>query len=210
MKDKKIIAMFVTSAVALVASLVITLGVALTLADPVPAKFVNSCVFNYGSENPSEITEMGGNLVFEDAFVYSPSGKLVVNDWDVDSDTCDAPVYPLKNQEFGVELQVEDTVASKLEIAYVKVNNYTGMDMKVKVGASFNRTSELGKYTKVVVFDYATNLFSTGNDNYVIKANNSAEFAVILYTDTTDKFDTNELVFGEARENVSIVVSKVV
>ena len=211
MKDKKILAMFITSAVALVASVVVTLGVALTLADPVPVSFVTSCEVNFGSVNTNDKVTVNGNVItYADAFEYMPTGAIAVTDWDVNSDTCDAPVYPLKNQKFGVELQVEETDAGKIKVAYVKVNNDNGTSINVSLGAAFNKSSELGKYTKVVVFDYATNLFSTNTDTvYAVPANGSAEFAVVVYTDITNKHDANELVFGEVKESVSIVVKKV-
>ena len=209
MKDKRIIAMFITSAVALVASVVITLGIALTLADPIPVTFVQTCEFNYGSENASEVTVNGNVLVYEDAFVYQPTGSLVVNDWDADSDTCDAPIFPLKNQDFGTELQVEETVANEIKIAYVKVNNDTDAAITVSLGAEFDRDCELGKYTIVVIFDYATGYFYTvSNQTFEIAADSASEFAVILYTDTTDKLDSNELTFGEDKVDVNIVVTK--
>ena len=211
MKGKRILAMFITSAVALVASVVITVGIALTLADPIPVTFVTTCEFNYGSENVSDITvdETGNKLVYENAFVYQPTGSLAIKDWDPNSDTCDAPVFPLKNQEFATDLQVEETDATKLEIAYVKVNNTTGEDIVVNVAAEFNRTSELGKYTKVVVYEYATQVFHDNEaKTFTVEAGESSEFAVIVYTDITDKHDDNELVFGEAKEEVSVVVTK--
>ena len=209
MKDKRILAMFITSAVALVASVVITLGIALTLADPIPVTFVTTCEFNYGSANVSEITEDGNKLVYENAFVYQPTGSLAIKDWDPNSDTCDAPVFPLKNQEFATELQVEETDATKLEIAYVKVNNTTSESIVINVGTEFDKTTELGKYTKVVVFEYATNLFHTvESKTFTVEAGESSEFAVIVYTDITDKHDANELVFGDVKENVSVIVTK--
>lgn len=209
MKDKRILAMFITSAVALVASVVITLGIALTLADPIPVTFVTTCEFNYGSENASEVTENGNVLVYEDAFVYQPTGSLVVKDWDADSDTCDAPIFPLKNQEFGLELQVEETVANEIKIAYVKVNNDTDAEITINVGAQFDRTTELGKYTRVVIFEYATGYFHTVEANtFTVEAGSASEFAVILYTDTTDKLDANELTFGEDKLDVNLVVTK--
>lgn len=211
MKDKKILAMFITSAVALVASVVVTLGVALTLADPVPVDFATRCEFNFGSVNTNDnILQEGNVLTYDDAFVYSPTAAIAVNNWDVNADDCDAPVYPLKNQDYGVELQVEESDASKIKVAYVKVNNDTGASIDVKVSAIFDKTSELGKYTSAVVFDYATNLFNTDADTiYVVPANGEAVFAVILYTDITGKHDETELVFGEVQEVVDIVVERI-
>lgn len=217
MKDKRILAMFITSAVALVASVVITLGIALTLADPIPVTFVTTCEFNYGSANTNDkITDNGNVLVYKDAFIYQPTGSLAVKNWDVEATgekenevACDAPVFPLKNQEFATELQVEETDATKLEIAYVKVNNTTNENIVINVAAEFDRTSELGKYTKVVVFEYATHKFHTlETQTFTVEASSSSEFAVIVYTDITDKHDANELVFGEAKEQVSVVVTK--
>ena len=211
MKNKRIVAMFVASAVALVASVVVTLGIALTLADPVPVSFVTSCKFEIGTVNAGDkIVQNGNVLTYVDAFSYQPVGSMVVNNWDVNADDCDAPVYPRKNQEFGVELQVEESDVNKIKIAYVEVKNTTGEAVNVKVGASFNKASELGKYTKVVVYDYATGLFSTvSTDTFAVPANATAEFAVIVYTDISDKHDANELVFGQVKENISIVVEKV-
>jgi len=211
MKDKKILAMFITSAVALVASVVVTLGVALTLADPVPVDFATRCEFNFGSVNTNDnILQDGNVLIYDDAFVYSPTAAIAVNNWDVNSDDCDAPVYPLKNQDYGVELQVEESDASKIKVAYVKVNNDTGASIDVKVTAVYDKDSELGHYTDTVVFDYATNLFNTDADTvYAVPANGEAVFAVILYTDITDKRDETELVFGEVQEVVDIVVERI-
>lgn len=211
MKDKKILAMFITSAVALVASVVVTLGVALSLADPVPVRFVTECEVNFGSVNTNESVTVNGNVItYNDAFEYAPVAPLYVESWDADTSN-DIPVFPLKNQEFGVELQIDDSNVGKLKIAYVKVNNDNGSSINVSVTADYAKSSDLGKYTKVVVFDYQTNLFSTDAEAvYAVPANGSSEFAVILYTDVSNKHDSVELLFGEAKETVSIVVEKVV
>ena len=86
MKDKRIISMFITSCVALVASVVITLGVALTLADPVPANDVLRTSFNFGATNSEAITgSFDSELVYGDAVVLQPSGSLHVENWDIET-----------------------------------------------------------------------------------------------------------------------------
>ena len=207
MKDKRIIAMFITSAVALVASVVVTLGVALTLADPIPVSFATICEIQIGAVPTNEsVVKVGNNYIYENAFEYMPTGAIVVNDWDVNSESCDAPVYPIKNQEFGIELEMDDSNDGKMKIAYVSVTNDAGIPAVVTVGADLTGSAELKKYTKVVVFDYSTNLFGNQLTQYTIPAQGKGEFAVIVYTDIQEKHDDTPLEFGSDKLNVDIVV----
>ncbi len=182
MKDKKIIAMFVTSCVALVASLVITLGVALTLADPVPVHDVLRTSFNFGAEVTNSETITGtydDALVFENAIVLQPTGSLHVENWDVETMNSDhvdnlkedaegnkiwktaSPLYfsetEAENPTFESEIMYEnESLPGKVEFVTIRVTNSTGSAMRVAVDTIHSTESTLGKFAKTVVFDCET------------------------------------------------------
>ena len=62
MKEKRILAMFIASAVTLVASLSITFGVLTTLADPVVATGIVKYAYNFGGEVNALVTEEGRSI----------------------------------------------------------------------------------------------------------------------------------------------------
>ena len=209
MKDKKLISMFVTSAVALVVSVVITLGVALTLADPVPAVSVTRSVFNFGASNASEISVSGDALEFNNAIVFAPAGSLVVNDWDMDSENCDSPVAFLKGQTYEDTIMfVDESLPSRVKLVAFRVNNTLSEQIQVSLFARFDRTTELGQYTKAVFYDYKTfTYFTAESPEFVIEANGSADFCMIVYADDSDNVG-DELAWGEIAEDVGVVVTR--
>ena len=180
MKDKRILAMFITSCVALVASVVITLGVALTLADPVPATDVLRTSFNFGVSNSEHITGDASNeLVYENAVVLQPAGSLHVENWDVNTMNSDDPANIKKDAEgnevwktasplyFGEdsilnptyesELMYEnESLPSKVEFVTIRVTNSTGAVLRVSVDSRHATNTNLGKYIQTVVFDCET------------------------------------------------------
>lgn len=209
MKDKKLIAMFVTSAVALVVSVVITLGVALTLADPVPAVSVTRSVFNFGASNASEISVSGDALEFNNAIVFAPAGSLVVNDWDVGSDDCDSPVAFLKGQTYEDTITfVDESLPCRVKLVAFRVNNTLSEQIQVSLFARFDRSTEFGRCTKAVFFDYkAFAYFTAESPEFVIEANGSADFCMIVYVDDLDN-DGEEFAWGEIAEDVGVVVTR--
>ena len=210
MKDKKIIAMFVTSAVALVASVVITLGIAFTLADPVPAQSVPTCVFNFGGVNETKVKENANALVYENAIVFQPSGSTTVNDWDMNSDTHDSPVSFLKDQKYtDTIMYVDETYPSKVKLVAFKVTNSTSEDMEFTVAADYNKTSSLGKYIQTALYDFEYEYHTDSTEVYSLAAGESAEFVMVIYVDTSTQTDGAEIVWTQDSENISVVVTKV-
>lgn len=209
MKDKKIIAMFVTSAVALVVSVVITLGVALTLADPVPALAVTRTVFNFGASNASEISQNGNSLEFENAIVFTPVGSLVVNDWDMNSDSCDSPVSFIKGQTYeDTIMYMDESLPSRVKLVAFRVNNTLDTQIQVSMCAKFDKTTDLGLYTKVVFYAYSDYSYLTSElPEFIIGANDYADFCMIVYADDS-KYTEEELAWGEMTEEIGIVVSR--
>lgn len=211
MKDKRILAMFITSAVALVASVVITLGIALTLADPVPATLVARCEFNFGASNSSEIIENGDVLTYENAIVFQPSGSVTVTDWDMNTSN-DIPVLFTKDLVYTDEIMYADeSLPNRVELAAFRINNSTAQDMNINIKAVFNKESNLGMFTKFVVYDYGTHTFYTESDKlFTLEAGEYKDFALLVFADVTDNYQGVDIDFGSAKEDVSIVVTKTV
>lgn len=239
MKDKRIIAMFITSCVALVASVVITLGVALTLADPVPATNVLRTSFNFGASNSAEISgTFEDSLVYENAVVLQPSGSLHVENWDVETMNTDHPDNIKKDAEgnetwktasplyFSAEEAVNPTyeseimyenesLPSKVEFVTLRVTNSTEAAIKVAVDTTTSTDTNMSKYIKTVVFDcetydyYSYDELALANPEFEIAAGESRDFIMMVYVDENTNNQGDEIVYGSAKENVSIVVRNI-
>lgn len=239
MKDKRIIAMFITSCVALVASVVITLGVALTLADPVPATEVLRTSFNFGASNSAEITgSFADELVYENAVVLQPSGSLHVENWDPATMNSDdpaniktdaegkkvwktaSPLYfsaeDIKNPTYESAIMYEnESLPSKVEFVTLRVTNSTGATLKVAVDSEHSVESNLGKYIKTVVFDCDSYAYYSYDDTMIevpefeIEAGAYRDFIVMVYVDEFDNVQNDQITYGTEKENISIVVRNI-
>ena len=221
MKDKRILAMFVTSCVALVASVVITLGVALTLADPVPVTDVLRVSFNLGATNSAEITGTYEDaLVYENAIVLQPSGSIHVENWDPDTMNTDGKVgSPLYLDDvhptYESELKYEnESLPSKVEFVTIRVTNSTAEAQNIAVDTIHNTSSNLGKYIKTVVFDCETYGYYSYDDTnliaqkpeFEIAAGESRDFILMVYVDELDNYTDDMIAYGTEKENVSVVI----
>ncbi|MBQ9790918.1 MAG: hypothetical protein IJW24_04965 [Clostridia bacterium] len=239
MKDKRIIAMFITSCVALVASVVITLGVALTLADPVPATDVLRTSFNFGASNSETISgSFEDALVYENAVVLQPSGSLHVENWDIATmNTNDeanmktdaagnkvmktaSPLYfsaeEAVNPTYESEIMYEnESLPSKVEFVTLRVSNSTEAAIKVAVDTIHSTQSSIGKYTKTVVFDCATYDYYSYDElvlaapEFEIAAGESRDFIMMIYVDEYANNQDDIIEYGSAKESVSVVVRNI-
>jgi len=231
MKDKKIIAMFITSCVALVASVVITLGVALTLADPVPATNVLRCEFNFGAANSAQITGTSEDaLVYENAFLFQPSGYVHVENWDVNTMNSEdpanikpdgtkkvgSPLYLTAKPDYMSELMYEnESLPTKVDFAAFRITNSTGAKMKVSVETLYNKESVLGSYMRTYVFDcesynyYSFDNSTLANPEFEIEAGEYRDFILMVYVDEYDNTQGEQIVYGSAMEEVDIIVRNI-
>lgn len=152
MKEKKILAMFITAAVTLVASISITFGVLTTLADPVVATGISRYAFVLGAENNSLITEDANKLTLTDSIIFAPSSSTSWSDikeeqpvWFNDTNQREILVY-------NCEVYSESDSSSAIS-AYVskgkKVDFIDGDDLFAHITYKDNNGAEQSGYVDI-------------------------------------------------------------
>lgn len=218
MKEKRIIAMFITSAIALVVSLVVTFGIVLTLADPVEATGLTRYAFNYGGTNDALIAKNGEELKFATDVIYTPSGSIVWKDKPASSDINDdhfiVDAQPDKTGNFDYTTVVRygnESYSSKVKVIPFRVKNFTAETkaFEIKINASGNET--LLEYTGAKLFEYNNpTTFTSKALNaelplVTLAAGEYADFILVIFTDESDNIGKG-INFGSARLNINVAI----
>lgn len=210
MKEKRILAMFITSVITLVASLSITFGVLTTLADPVVATGVTRYAFALGAENNSLIAEQDNVLKIKDSILFNPSSSLVWSDekgeeavWFNDaSEAQDAQGY-LCDIMFA-----DESISTKVKVIPLRITNELGKTALATVKVTYDTTSLLGKLTCVKIYDYSAKAFINAKEiTKQINANGYADYAVVVYADDSDYNGDTEQVFGNDYEEINVEIT---
>lgn len=215
MKEKKIIAMFVTSAITLVASLAITFGVFMTLADPVVATGVTRYVYAFNESNNSLITVDGKSLKLSEEIVFQPSSSVI---WPTNAELEDEDsLYPvwindsdLNGATYQDEIIYQDeSISSKLKIVPLRISNNYSSNIITKVDVSYNKESLLGKYTQIKVYSYAENIYLDYTGSFIseISSNSYKDYAIIIYADDSANFGRYSIDWGNDYEKINVVIS---
>ncbi len=140
MKDKKLIAMFITSIVAFVASLTISLGVAFALADPVAAVGLAEISYNVSSERYTS-----QEIVFDPVSSYN-------------GDIADAIfVHSYEDIQYANEL-----LPDNIKLVKATVTNDTSARASIEFQIKLTGTTNATKYVKYAIFDADTTEVLTG------------------------------------------------
>ena len=204
MKEKRLVAMFVTSAVTLVASLAITFGVFMTLADPVVATGVVRYEYAFNSVNNSLISADENTLQLSEDIVFAPSSSVT---WSNEPET--QPVW-FNGTTYQDEIMYQDeSISTKLKVVPFKVTNNYSTNIETKIEVTYDKSTLIGKYTKVVVYDYEHNTYTelSGALYADIAAGASLEYAFIVYVDTTNNHGRFNVNFGTDYEKLNIKIT---
>ncbi len=221
MKEKRVLAMFIISAVTLVASLAVTFGVALTLADPVTATGITR--YNYYFNAPNDRTSIvvkdnSKNILnLSKDLVFQPSKSVVWKDgeifWFEDKDQNGVITY-----EDDI-VYADESISSKIKVVPIKItNNFdVGIDMVLRV--NFDRETTLGKFTFVKIWNYAEN--TANNDQNIrfifrdcdasgysfhLEGQDSIELAIAIYVDQSNDTTGSTINWGTDFEAFNIEV----
>ena len=208
MKEKRILAMFITSVVTLVASLAVTFGVLTTLADPVVATGVVRYAFAFNESNSALIATEGKTLKIKDGIVFKPSDELRWNDYltsttPATEEELDAtePLLPIlvNCAEYDGELKyLDETISSRVKLIPIRVSNKSDKEAlaHIKVTLENATSNELLTYTKVRVYDFdATNPTFEAKSDFTqsIAANGYRDYVIVVYVDETDNFGATKV-----------------
>ncbi len=203
MKEKRILAMFITSAITLVASLAVTFGVLMTLADPVVATGLTRYTYNFNAANDNSlIVEKDGTLSLREEITFNPTksveweeGKVV---WFNGTTIDDEVVY------------ADETMSSKIRVVPFKVkNNYTTSRIELNLIVNWDKTTTLGQYTFVKIWSYKDNAFLNYNNesfNFALNPSETAEYAVVIYADESTNFSANSINWTNDVETINVLL----
>ncbi len=220
MKEKRIITMFITSAIALVVSLVVTFGIVLTLADPVEATGLTRYAFNYNGNNDSLIASAGENgLKFATDVIYTPSGSIEWKDKpasaDINNDQFIVDAQPDASRAFNYTTTIRygnESYSSKVKVIPFRVKNDSDSKkvFSLKINAAGDET--LKTYTCAKLFKYSTpTAFETKYLNInaqlcEIDAGGHEDFILVIYTDEASNLGES-VNYGSARLNINLILT---
>jgi len=204
MKEKRILAMFITSAVTLVASLAITFGVFMTLADPVVATGVVRYDYAFNSTNNSLISADGDTLKLTEEIVFQPSSAVI---W---SDEAESQPVWFNGSTYQDEIvYADEAISTKLKVIPFRVTNNYETNIEAKVEVNYNKDTMLGKYTKVKIYDYANGLYLDFNESYPVSlsAGEYKDYAIIVFADDSSNFGRYTVEWGNDYEKINVTIT---
>ena len=218
MKEKRILAMFIASAVTLVASLSITFGVLTTLADPVVATGITRYAYNFGGTNNSLVVEEGTIIKMNEDIIFKPSSALEWQEPSSDPTTgSDKKTVWFNGLNYESDIWFNDeSVSSKLKVIPLRITNSYSSFTNFKLTVTFDDTTPLGEYTCVKLYDYLDDEqgFETldGAKYFDLKAGEYIDFAIIVYVDDTDNLGLSQINYDQENgdwEKINIEVENI-
>lgn len=207
MKEKRILAMFITSCVTLVASLAVTFGVLSTLADPVVATGVVRYAFAFNQENDSLISVDGDTLKLKEDIVFQPSSKLVWSEADGEK------ALWFDGAEYTDTITYNDeSISTKLKVIPLKVTNSFSDRIGLNIKVVYDDTTLLGRYTVVKLYDYSTQTFEdfdfAAGKTIELGSNESMHYALVVFADDSDNTGRATVNFGTDYERINVEITK--
>ena len=218
MKEKRLLAMFITSAVTLVASLAVTFGVLMTLADPVVATGVVRYQYSFNYANNSLISSEGNKLKFAEDVIFQPSSSIV---WDEVQTTkfnqegqeyqdVLTPVW-FDNGTYDKDFMYRDeSISTKLKVFPIRIFNNYNKTIQAQIDVTYDKTSLIGQYTCVKIWDFTNkeflNLGASGK-TVEISSLNTVDYAVIVYVDDSLNTSLNDINWGVDYLRLNVVAT---
>lgn len=219
MKEKRIMTMFITSAIALVVSLVVTFGIVLTLADPVEATGLTRYAFNVGGANDSLIAKSGDAYKFASDVIYTPSGSIEWKDKPASSDINDdhfiVDAQPDTNGLFDYTTVIRygnESYSSKVKVIPFRVKNLTGADKTFSLTINATGDETLKAFTGAKLFEYSnpttfvTKELNVAQQLGTIAADGYADFILVIYTDESANLG-DMINYGSAKLNINLTIA---
>ena len=205
MKEKRILAMFITSIVTLVASLSVTFGVLTTLADPVVATGVVRYAFAFNGANDSKIYVDQNTMKIKEDIVFQPASSLVWSEeegkqsvWFNGTSYEDEIVY------------ADEAISTMIKVLPVRISNKFDSTMIANIKISYDDSTLLGRYTVVKIYNYKTQTFSDfTNINVELAPNQSVDYAIIVSADDSMNSGKLSVNYGTDWENINVEITKV-
>lgn len=186
MKDRKVIAMLITSIVAFVASLTISLGVTSALADPVAA--IGLAEISYTVSTSQNVSK---EIVFDPVSAYNEDIKdgILVHNYD--------------HIQYANEL-----LPDNIKLLKVAVTNDTSVRARFNFNITVDGNEGTEKFVQVAIFNVADpgNPVKMRNGEFeqmMIEPNSVAHYIIAGYVNTQYDF-LNEVTFGS---NMTMTVS---
>ena len=185
MKEKRVVAMFITSIVAFVASLTISLGVAFALADPVDAVGLAEISYTMSSGSYSQ------EVVLNPATAY------------IDDIEDGVYVHTYEHIQYANE-----ALPNSITLLKVAVNNDKDTSAVFQFQISVAGETNAKNFVKYAIFNADTGLLLMSDANYevvngiaafnhvTIQAGNTAHYVVAAYVDDRLCFDANGVDFA--------------
>ena len=177
MKDKKLFAMFITSLVAFVASLSISLGVSFAFADHVPAIGLEEVTFTMSTQaTPKQV-------------VVDPAGYFT---GDIQKEGVFVNTYE--------DIQyAHESLPDNIKLLKVTVTNDTTRRLNFRFNVDLNCATNALKYTKVKILQVKSNRVYTvidgtnETDEINLEINESKQFVVAAYVDNSKALEVVNL-----------------
>ena len=205
MKEKRILAMFITSAVTLIASLAVTFGVLMTLADPVVATGIVRYEYSFNAANNSLISSDGNTLKLSEDIVFQPASALT---WSEEENSL---AIWFNDAEYDGEIvYADESISTKLRVIPIRVNNKYNSAIQASISVTYDATNiMLARYTCVKLYDYRTNTFIdySGPQTVDIAAGAYADYAIIVFADDTSNIGGYTVNWGEDYETINVEVT---
>ena len=184
MKEKRLLAMFITSAVTLITSLAVTFGVLLTLADPVVATGVTRYDYAFNKLEANTLVKAEDKtLSLVDEIVFQPSSSL---SWSTSEKDRSVWFNGLTYEDDIV--YADESISAKMKVLPIRVSNNYSKAISTYLSVSLDN-SLLAKYTHVMLYDYVTGYYEeiTGlTKNIQLSVGNYKDYAIVIYSDDSD------------------------
>lgn len=214
MKEKRILAMFITSIVTLVASLAVTFGILTTLADPVEATGVTRYAFAFNGVNDEGIKVDGTTLSLTEDIYFSPSDNLRWNEF-VNAEASDEeePLTPILINGTAYDESIkyyDETVSTRVKLIPFRITNKNVDDYAlVDVEIVFDKTTTIGKWTQVKFYDYENGKFVDQVKGLTLDSNAYRDYVAVVFVDQTANLGQDKIDFasGNAYEKINIRIT---
>jgi len=189
MKDKRIVAMFISSIVALVVSISISVGIAVAFADPVAAQNLPELSYRVTALQTRDM-----NLDPVNAFNENIKDYVIVNTYDD-------------------ILYANEAVVDDIRLAKILVENDYTANATFRITALVTGTTNAVDYVKLALFDARTGelvVRFNGNatsEDIVLDSETTGKYVLAAYVKTA--FATEKVVFPETYMKLSIMVEQV-
>lgn len=212
MKEKRILAMFITSVVTLVASLAVTFGVLTTLADPVVATGVVRYAFAFNDTNDALIATEGKTLKIKENIIFNPSDELTWDEFENENaDASEEPLLPVlvNSTEYDGELKYfDESVSSRIKMIPFRISNKSDATATTHIKVVYDKTTTIGKYTKVKVYDYKAGRFTDISDFTVeLGTSDYRDYLVVVYVDETENTSSTRVNYGTDYEAINVEIT---